>query len=152
MPARPSPRPPRPFRSRTGSWLSAPGRVFTSGNTERARTRAAWSCTWQIESAAAAARRSSAWGAVLDPHHQPEPRPSVVYGAHLVVDQSTRQSMFAHHVFAHVGLQSRGALGPSDPEATVWVERLLEFRQRARELRLGRKEAHQHLVGSLRTP
>ena len=43
--------------------------------------------------------------------------------ADLVVDQASGKSHLAHHVLGDVGGHPRGAVGPSDPEPAVCVDR-----------------------------
>src|SRR5262245_7916350 len=60
--------------------------------------------------------RSRAAGTILETDHELQPRPHVVHGADLGVDQATPESRLLDAIEAQVGLDAGRLLGPRDPK------------------------------------
>ena len=72
--------------------------------------------------------------AVFSAVHEADGLPVVVDGGALVVDQAGSEPDLLHGLEVEVGLQSRGLLGPGDPEPVRGREGLLQRREAALEL------------------
>ena len=68
-------------------------------------------------------RRVRRFGRSREAVHEPQPRPRVVDRAHLVVDETVRETDVAHDVLGEVGRDVRGLLRPRDPQPAGGLDR-----------------------------
>src|SRR6266542_2226270 len=90
----------------------------------------------------------SAQLAIGEAYYESEPRPGLVDGAHLVVDEPCGEADLAHRVLVQIGRHGGSLLRPGDPQPARALEPARQPGEAAIEVRPPFGEEHHHVGGA----